>query len=98
MQLSTLCWIPIHTLLSFQINHDIAKTAAKICSYLQQKIASNFGDKNNCNNISNESCLAIKLPKNSSNLFCEFNPFSSDVNNSSENIINSKYYILLLEY
>ena len=45
-----------------------------------------------CNNDSNESCLTLKAPKNLSHLFNEFNSFSSDINNTPENIINSNYY------
>ena len=40
---------------------------------------------------SNESCLTLKPPKNLSHLFNEFNSFSSDINNTPENVINSNY-------
>ena len=35
---------------------------------------------------------ALKTPKNLSRLFNEINSFSSDINNTQENIINSNYY------
>ena len=44
------------------------------------------------NSNSNESCLTLKPTKNLSHLFNEFNSFFSDINNSPENVINSKYY------
>ena len=44
------------------------------------------------NSDSNESCLTLKLPKNLSHLFNEFNSFSFDINNTPENVINSNYY------
>ena len=34
----------------------------------------------------------LKTPKNLSRLFNEINSFSSDINNTQENIINSNYY------
>ena len=43
------------------------------------------------NNDSYDSCLALKPPKNLSRLFNEFNTFSCDINNTLEDIINSKY-------
>ena len=45
-----------------------------------------------CNSDSNESCLTLKPPKTLSHLFNEFNSFSSDINNTSENVDNSNYY------
>ena len=45
-----------------------------------------------CNSDSNESCLTLKPPKNLSHLFYEFKSFSSDINNTPENVINSNYY------
>ena len=45
-----------------------------------------------CNSNSNESCLTLKPLKSLSHLFIEFNSFSSDINNSPENVINSNYY------
>ena len=51
-----------------------------------------ISDKIYCNSDSNESCLELKPPKNLSHLFNEFNSFSSDINNTIENIINSNYY------
>ena len=51
-----------------------------------------FSDRFYCNIDSNESCLTLKPPKNLSHLFNEFNSFSSDINNTPENVINSKYY------
>ena len=45
-----------------------------------------------CNSDSNESCLTLKPPKNLPLLFNEFNSFSSDINNTPENVINSNYY------
>ena len=53
-----------------------------------------LSDRIYCNSDSNETCLALKLPKNLSHLFNEFNPFFSDINNAPENIINSNYYDL----
>ena len=44
-----------------------------------------------CNSDSNESCLTLKPPKNLSHLFNEFNFFSSDMNSTPENVINSNY-------
>ena len=49
-------------------------------------------DRFYCNSDSNESCLTLKPPKNLSNLLNEFNSFSSDINNTPENVINSNYY------
>ena len=49
-------------------------------------------DKNYHDNNLNESCLVLKPPKNFKYLFNEFQNFSSDINNTRENIINSKYY------
>ena len=40
----------------------------------------------------NQSCLTLKPPKNLSDLFNEFNSFSSDINNTPENEINYIYY------
>ena len=51
-----------------------------------------FSDRFYCNSDSNESCLSLKPPKNLSHLFNEFNSFSSDINNTPENVINSNYY------
>ena len=45
-----------------------------------------------CNSDSNESCLTLKPPKNLSHLFYEFSFFSSNINNTLENVINSNYY------
>ena len=42
--------------------------------------------------IQNESCLTLKPPKNLSHLLNEFNSFSSDINNTPENVIYSNYY------
>ena len=39
--------------------------------------------------IANET---LKLPKNLLYLFDEFNLFSSDINNTQENVINFNYY------
>ena len=44
------------------------------------------------NNDSSESCLTLKQPKNLSHLFNEFSSFSSNINNTPENVINSNYY------
>ena len=49
-------------------------------------------DKNYHDNNLNESCLVLKPPKNLKYLFNEFQNFSSDINNTRKNIINSKYY------
>ena len=49
-------------------------------------------DRFYCNSDSNESCLSLKPTKNLSHLFNEFNSFSSDINNTPENVINSNYY------
>ena len=38
------------------------------------------------------TCLKLKSSKNLSNLFKEFNSFSSQQNKDTENIINCKYY------
>ena len=51
-----------------------------------------FSDRFSCNSDSNESCLTLKPPKNLSHLFNEFNSFSSDINNTPKNVINSNYY------
>ena len=56
------------------------------------KLYSLFSDRFYCNGDSNESCLSLKPPKNLSHLFNEFNSFSSDINNTPENVINSNYY------
>ena len=45
-----------------------------------------------CNKDSNESCLALKPPKYLPHLLNEFNSFSSDTNNTPENVINSNYH------
>ena len=50
------------------------------------------GDMKFCNIDSNESCLTLKPPKNLSHLFNELNSFSSDINNTPENVLNSNYY------
>ena len=52
-----------------------------------------FSDRFYSNSDSNESCLTLKPPKNLSHLFNEFNSFSSDINNTPENAINSNYEI-----
>ena len=41
---------------------------------------------------STNTCSTVKLPKNLSNLYSEFNNFSSQQNKEAENIINCKYY------
>ena len=51
-----------------------------------------LSDRFCCNSDSNESCLILKPRKNLSHLFNEFNSFSSDIDNTSENVINSSYY------
>ena len=51
-----------------------------------------LSDRFYCNSYSYESCLTLKLPKKLSHLFNKFNFFSSDVNNTPENLINSNYY------
>ena len=56
------------------------------------KLYSLLSDTFYCNSDSNESCLTIKPSKNLSHLFNEFNSFSSDINNTPENVINSNYY------
>ena len=56
------------------------------------KLYSLFSDRFYCNSDSNESCLSLKPPKNLSYLFNEFDPFSPDINNTPENVINSNYY------
>ena len=56
------------------------------------KLYSLLSDRLYCNSDSNESCLALKPPKNLSHLFNEFNSFSSNINNTPENVINSNYY------
>ena len=56
------------------------------------KLYSLVSDRFYCNSDSNESCLTLKPPMNLSYLFNEFNSFSSDINNTSENVINSNYY------
>ena len=56
------------------------------------RLYSLFSDRFSCNSDSNESCLTLKPPKNLSHFFNEFNSFSSDVNNTPENVINPNYY------
>ena len=56
------------------------------------KLYSLFSGRFYCNSDSKESCLTLKPPKNLSHLFNEFNSFSSDINNTPENVINSNYY------
>ena len=56
------------------------------------KLYSLLSDRFYCNSNSNESCLTLKPPKNLSHLFNEFNSFSSDTNNTPENVINSNRY------
>ena len=56
------------------------------------KLYSLLSDRFDCNSDSNESCLTLEPPKNLSHLLNEFNPFSSDTNNTPENVINSNYY------
>ena len=56
------------------------------------KLYSLLSDRFYCNSYSYESCLTLKLPKKLSHLFNKFNFFSSDVNNTPENLINSNYY------
>ena len=51
-----------------------------------------LSDKNCCDNDSTDSCLALKPPKYLSLLSSRSNTFSSDINNTPENIINSKEY------
>ena len=51
-----------------------------------------LSDKNCCDNDSTDSCLALKPPKYLSLLSSRSNTFSSDINNTPENIINSKDY------
>ena len=50
-----------------------------------------LSDRFYCNCDSNESCLILKPPKNFSHLFNEVNSFSFDINNTTENVINSNY-------
>ena len=56
------------------------------------RLYSLFSNRFYCNNDSNDSCLALKSPKNLPTLFNEFNSFSSDFSNTPENVINSNYY------
>ena len=56
------------------------------------KLYSLLNDRFHCNSDSNESWLTLKPPKSLSHLFNEFNSFSSDINNTPENVINSNYY------
>ena len=56
------------------------------------KLYSLFSDTFYCNSGPNESCLTLKLPKNFSNLFNEFNSFFFDINNTPENVNNSNFY------
>ena len=51
-----------------------------------------LSDRFYCDSDSNESCLILKPSKNLSHLFNEFNSFSSDINNTPENVTNSNYY------
>ena len=60
------------------------------------KLYSLFSGRFYCNINSNESCLSLKSPKNLSHLFNEFNSFSSDINNTPENVINTNYYDIFL--
>ena len=56
------------------------------------KLYSLFSGRFYCNSDSNELGLTLKPPKKLSHLFNEFNSFSSDINNTPENVINSNYY------
>ena len=56
------------------------------------KLYSLFSNRFYCNSDSNESSLTLKPPKSLSHLFNEFNSFSSDINNTLENVINCNYY------
>ena len=57
------------------------------------KLYSLLSDRFYCNSDSDESCLlTLKPPKNLSHLFNEFHSFTSDINNITENVINSNYY------
>ena len=51
-----------------------------------------LSDRFYCNSNWNESSLILKPPKNLSHIFNEFNSFSSDINNTPENVIYSNYY------
>ena len=46
-----------------------------------------------CDSDSNESSLTLKPPKNLSDLPNEFNSFSTDVNNTPENVVNFNYLL-----
>ena len=54
-------------------------------------LSSLLSDRFYCNSDSNESCLTLKPPKSLSHFFNEFNSFSSDINNTPENVVNSNY-------
>ena len=56
------------------------------------KLYSLFSDRFYWNSYSNGSCLTLKTTKELSHLFNQFNSFSSDINNTPENVINSNYY------
>ena len=49
-------------------------------------------DRIYCNSDLNESYFALKPAKKLSHLSNGFNSFSSDINNTPENVINSNYY------
>ena len=55
------------------------------------KFCSLLSDRFYCKSDQNESCLTLKPPKNLSHLFNELNSFSSDINNTPENVINFNY-------
>ena len=44
------------------------------------------------NSFSTNTCSTLKPPKNLSNVFSQFNEFSSQQNKNRENIINRQYY------
>ena len=61
------------------------------------KLYSLLSDRFYCNSDSNKSCLTLKPPKNLSHLSNEFIYFSTDINNTPENVINSNYYDITLK-
>ena len=70
--------------------------AVKICSHLTKvinfKLYSLLSDRIYCNSDANKSCLALKPPKNLSHQLNEFNSFTSDINNTLQNVINYNCY------
>ena len=56
------------------------------------KLSSVFSDKTYCDLETEESSLILKPPSNLKSLLNEFNNFTPERNDSSDNIIDCKYY------